>query len=74
MRMSYEKICWVTGLKRKSSQKKWFKNHFGVDVPKDKIGIILSDAAYEKLLEKQLGLLSFSSEAKPKPRINLRKK
>ena len=62
MRLDNNQIFELTGLKRKSSQIQWFKRHLGVEVPYDRNGPILTDACYEKLLEKRLGILTPSSE------------
>lgn len=72
MRLSPEKIAEITGYRRASSQVKWFHNYLGADVPADRFGPIMTDAAYEKLLEKRLGILPSSQQAdRPKPRLRL---
>jgi len=55
MRLSAERLNEITHLKRKSAQVAWFRQHLGVNVPCDRFGPILTDSAYEKLLEKRLG-------------------
>jgi hypothetical protein len=71
MRLSYESIVEITHLTRKSAQVAWFRQHLGVDVPHDRFGPILTDTAYEKLLEKRLGLgTSLATNEKPRPTVN----
>ena len=70
MRLTAEKIAEITHLKRKSAQVEWFRQHLGVDVPCDRFGPIMTDTAYEKLLEKRLGLGVASSESRNTPSVN----
>lgn len=68
MRLSFETLCSMTNLVRPKAQAKWFLLHLGVEVPCDRLGPIMTDTAYEKLLERKLGLsASSSSEDKPRP-------
>ena len=70
MRLTTERLIEITHLQRKSAQVAWFRQHLGVDVPCDRFGPILTDTAYEKLLEKRLGLgASLSTLEKPRPTV-----
>lgn len=73
MRLPPEKIQEITGFKRKSAQVAWFRLHMGVDVPCDRAGPIMSDTAYELLLEKRLGVLASlpRQSGKPVPALRL---
>lgn len=71
MRLTREKIQEITGLKRKSAQVAWFRQHLGTEVPCDRRGPIMTDSAYELLLEKRLGLGS-SSALPPSTRPSVR--
>lgn len=72
MRLEPALLKKITGLTRKSAQVAWFRQHLGADVPHDKSGVIITDSAYEKLLEKRLGLEpSSSATAKIKPTLRL---
>lgn len=72
MRLSPQQINEITGYSRKSAQAAWFRNHLAIEIPCDHRGPILTDEAYEKLLEKRLGILpSSSAESRAKPAIRL---
>lgn len=65
-----DRLVEITGLKRKTAQARWFRIYLSVDVPMDRIGIIMTDTAYEKLLEKRLGLgASLLSHEKNRPSL-----
>jgi len=76
MRINQDMLYQITRLKRKGAQIKWFKLHLGVDVPHDHAGAILTDSAYQKLVEKRLGLAPelSNSNQKPNPTIRLMEK
>jgi hypothetical protein len=57
MRLSPEKLYEATGRIRQSAQARWFKEFLGVDVPCDRLGPIITEAAYEDLVKKRLGVL-----------------
>jgi len=70
MRLTLDRLVEITGLKRKTAQARWFRIYLSVDVPMDRIGIIMTDTAYEKLLEKRLGLgASLLSHEKNRPSL-----
>ena len=63
----------ITGKSRKSAQVRWFKDYLGVEVPHDRRGPILTEEAYQKLLEKRLGLL-FEDPGQNRPSVKLMRK
>lgn len=71
MRLTAERLTEITRLTRKSAQVAWFRQYLGVDVPCDRFGPILTDTAYEKLLEKKLGLVQNSATAQTKQKVYL---
>ena len=71
MRLTAERLFEITHLTRKSAQMKWFRLHLGADVPCDRFGPILTDGAYEKLLEKRLGICASLAPEKPRPTIQI---
>ncbi len=64
----------ITGKARKSAQVRWFRDHLGVEVPHDRRGPILTEEAYQKLLEKRLGLLPFENPEQSRPSVKLMRK
>lgn len=58
VRMDLEQLQKLTGRKNRSAQARWFKAHFGVDVPCDQAGPIMTEQTYQDLLAKQCGLYS----------------
>lgn len=71
-RLTPDQLFERTHLKRKSAQVKWFRLHLGVEVPCDKDGPIMTDTAYELLLEKKLGLGASSAPQGPRPTVKLK--
>lgn len=72
MRLDKQTLYNLTKLRRISAQVRWFRDQLGVDVPFDRDGPIMTDAALEKLLEKRLGILpSYSGQERPKPTLRL---
>lgn len=69
MRLTSERLREITGLKFKKSQTAWFLLHLGVEVPCDRIGPIVSEEAFEKLLEKRLGLTPSHSNNEIRPSV-----
>ncbi|KVO11766.1 DUF4224 domain-containing protein [Burkholderia ubonensis] len=56
----------VSGKKRYSAQASWFRDQFGVDVPRRADGsIALTWEAFRMLTEKKLGLLAADSRVEP---------
>jgi hypothetical protein len=60
MRWNQEKLVEVTGKKTKAAQARWFKQILGAHVPVDAGGVVMCDSAYEALLHKQCGLVTYS--------------
>lgn len=71
MRLTTEKLYEITGMKFKKSQVAWFSNHLKVEVPYDRLGPIISEEAFEKLLEKRLGLTPAHSPNNTRPSVKL---
>jgi len=60
----------VTGKTRYSKQVEWFKQTFGVDVPRDGNGaIVMTWQTFEALSAKRAGLAGDVSAAAAKPRV-----
>jgi hypothetical protein len=71
MRIEKKKIEDLTRRKRISGQVSWFQEQFGINVPHDRYGVVITEAALNKLLEKRLGILP-SPESLPVPRPSVR--
>jgi len=73
MRLSPQKLHEVTGRFRRSAQVKWFKEFLNVDVPCDRLGPIITEAAYEDLVKKRLGVLQLpaGTAAREHPKVRL---
>jgi len=71
-RMPPEELKKITGCKRPKYQAAWFKQHMGVDVPCDRQGPVMTEAAYEALLAKRLGILPQSADGSTKQRPTVR--
>jgi len=74
LRLNTEHLREITCLKRASDQVKWFQRNFGIDVPHDKFGPIMTEEAFQKLLEKRLGIGALSATPatasdKPRPTV-----
>ncbi len=74
MRLDSLTIINLTGRKRRSAQVAWFLDNFGVEIPCDHIGPIITEQAYEKLLEKRLGILSSPDQKAGRPMVKLLRK
>lgn len=55
-RLTPERLEEITGYTRPRYQAAWFKRYFGVVVPCDRLGPIMTMAAYEALLARTLGI------------------
>lgn len=73
MRLSPQKLYEATGRVRQSAQVKWFKDFLNVDVPCDRLGPIITEAAYEDLVKKRLGVLQSpgGTTAREHPKVRL---
>lgn len=74
MRLSPETLHDITGRKQRTAQARWFREFMSVDVPCDERGPILTEAAYQQLLLKRLGILHEpgAQAARPRPAVRLR--
>lgn len=70
MRLSRVQLKEITGYQRRSAQAAWFMRHLGVTVPCDDQGPIITEAAYQALLDRKLGLRP-AQEEKARPKIQL---
>lgn len=64
MRLNAEKLFEITGLKKPSAQAKWFRDKYGVTIPCDRLGPIITQQAFEKLVERSCGL-NMQQRARP---------
>jgi Asp/Glu/hydantoin racemase len=71
MRLKQNKLKEITGLSQSSAQARWFKDHFGINVPCDRLGPIITQAVFEKLVERKCGLEPASTA---KPQLKLKRK
>lgn len=71
LRWSPETIKKVTGKRQRAAQRRWFKNHYGIDVPSDAGGPIMTDAAYEALVKKSCGILQTLGQEVPRPSLRI---
>lgn len=55
-RLSPERLKEITDRELPAAQARWFKRHFDVAPPYDKSGVIMTEAAFEGLVAKRLGL------------------
>ncbi len=75
VRIDRKKIEDLTRRKRITGQVAWFQEQFGICVPHDRYGIVMTEAALNKLLEKRLGILpSPENSAAQQPSVRLVKK
>lgn len=73
MRLSQQDIQTITGYQKRSSQKRWFKDYMGVDVPVDRVGVILTESAYDALVKKRLGVMEAANSDIHRPQVRLNK-
>lgn len=75
MRINPEKLATLTGVVRPASQAKWFRTHFGVTLPVDALGPIITESAFNSLVEQRCGLLKGRTEiVADRPAVKLTKK
>lgn len=74
MRLTSLQLFEITGYERRKAQAKWFLQFLAVDIPSDRLGVILTDSAWQKLLDKRLGLGILESPNLEKPRPKIRPK
>ena len=61
MRLSPEKLNEITGLTLPSAQSRWFRENFGVSLPADRRGPIITAQAFEGLVAKRCGLAAMEA-------------
>lgn len=74
MRIPPERLAEITGRKRARAQALWFRDYLSVDVPCDRRGPIVTDAAYEAIVARACGLRAdagFIAESS-RPQVQLR--
>lgn len=68
MRLNPEKLRQITGLKQPAAQERWFRDHFGADLPRDRFGPILTNEAFEEMVKAKAGV-----RGRPeRPRVKVR--
>lgn len=74
MRLSPEILHAITGRKQRTAQARWFREFMSVDVPCDDRGPILTEAVYQQLLLKRLGILDEpgAKDVRQRPAVRLR--
>lgn len=75
MRLDKDQLYKITNRKRLSSQVKWFKDFLNIEVPFDRMGPIMTEAAYQDLVKKRLGVLpmvaSAQADQREHPKVRL---
>lgn len=71
MRIKREALVQITRRNQRAAQHRWFLDHFGVDLPSDREGPIITQGAFEKLVERKCGLEPASAA---KPQLKLKRK
>lgn len=78
MRLNKDQLYTITNRKRLSSQVKWFKDFLNIEVPFDRMGPIMTEAAYQDLVKKRLGVLPMPAaghaDQREQPRVRLLQK
>ncbi|WP_042688217.1 DUF4224 domain-containing protein [Candidatus Glomeribacter gigasporarum] len=69
MRLSRQELAEITGLIRKHAQAAWFARYFGVSLPVDRHGPIITQQVYQDLIKAKCGLLQKRPAARPKVRL-----
>lgn len=73
MRLKQNKLKEITGLSQSSAQARWFKDHFGINVPCDRLGPIITTTTFELLVAKGCGIdVTPKAGAMPRPELHLR--
>ncbi len=71
MRLNPEQLREITsGRTLPSAQKRWFSEHFNVDLPFDSRGPIITPQGFEALVAKSCGL---NPAASPRPQVRTKK-
>lgn len=72
-RLPPESLQTITGRKLPSAQKRWFHTHFGVDLPADRAGPILTEATFDALVAKAAGVLDGPAPKLTRPTVRMRR-
>lgn len=62
IRWTPEQIESTTKKRQPAAQKRWFLKHFGIDVPCDLDGPIMTDETFEALVKKTCGIYAESTQ------------
>lgn len=73
MRITPTKLHELTGLQQPAAQARWFKANFGVAVPCDRRGPIITDATFEAMVAKSCGIAAPAEAARPQVKLRERK-
>lgn len=68
MRLNEQQLFDITGQSQAAAQVRWFEKHYGVVLPSDRRGPILTQKAFEGLVSKSAGLAP-ASDARPQVRL-----
>lgn len=71
MRLSREELTAITGRTKKSAQSGWFKRHFGVSLPVNHQGPIITEQAYQELIRAKCGLLQPGAAVRPQVKLTV---
>ncbi len=71
MRLTQQELQGITGRERPHAQAKWFRDHYGIDLPRDERGPIMTKDTFDKLVEQRAGI-SAGPASKPRPRVHRR--
>lgn len=72
MRLKQNDLESITGRTQTAAQARWFRDHFGVALPCDQGGPIITKSAFEKLVERKCGLEQTVKAARPEVRLQKR--
>ncbi|WP_353325908.1 DUF4224 domain-containing protein [Chitiniphilus shinanonensis] len=73
IRLDRERLREITGLQQRGAQVRWFKRHFGVELPCDQAGPILTEQAFEALVNKRCGIFAGAEGVQSaRPRVHPR--
>ena len=70
MRLSWEQLKTITQRELPSAQARWFERHFNIKVEYDRQGPIITEAAFNALVMKNLGLAK-ANAAPIRPQVKL---
>lgn len=73
MRLSREEVREITGKERPAAQVRWFLSHYGIELPHDSRGVIITRSSFEGLVAKKCGLSSASVNQDFRPVVRLTK-